>query len=260
MTNYARSAYGTTNPNAGYPANGNVAAWGGYKWPNGVPANLLGYTNYISKTNGQTAKVQMRKELVPLWNLSFQIMDVKWHYPVYSMMNGDNWGPWGYSNRSIAGTNTPSGHSVAVSVDINAPFNPWSSNFICDMPPGMVKDLESLFLYWGGRYTGKKYDPMHYGFCRGPSDVATAINKAKSILGFTSTPKPPPEDDMPLNDADKQWLTGEITRQLSKIEFVSTDDAAADGNPNKYTLVDGVARAIRLSSLAWQKLNNQPPR
>jgi hypothetical protein len=193
MTNYARSAYGTSNPNAGYPANGDFAAWGGHSWPKGVPASLLGTTNYTSGTTGQTLRVTMRKELVPLWNLIFEIQDRKYHYPVWARKNNESWGPWGYSNRPIAGTQRASGHSGALSVDENAPFNPYSTTFQCDMPPAMVKDLESLGLYWGGRYVGQKYDSMHYGFCRKPNTVAAYIAKAKAILGVATKPpaKPP---------------------------------------------------------------------
>ena len=243
MTNYPRSAYGTSNPNAGYPANGNVAAWGGYCWPKGVPATLLGYTNYTSKTSGQLLRVQMRKELVPLWNLAFQIIDQKHHYPVWASRNGTSWGPWGYSNRPISGTNTPSGHSVAVSVDINAPYNPYSTTFQCDIPPAMIKDLESLWFYWGGRYTGQKYDPMHHGFCRKPADVAAAITRAKAILGVatkppTTTPKPPvknpytppPSTTWPLptnhyfglKSGPVQSHGGSVTKDIPWVKWIQT--------------------------------------
>ena len=200
MTNYARSAYGTQNVNAGYPANGDFAAWGGHQWPKGVPASLLGTTSYTPKTApGQTLRCTVRKELVPLWNLAFEIIDRKHHYAVYASKNNESWGPWAYANRPIAGTQRASGHSAALSVDINAPYNPYSTTFQCNMPPAMVKDLESLGLYWGGRYVGQKYDPMHYGFCRAPSTVAGYIAKAKAILGVATTPPPakPPTSTPP---------------------------------------------------------------
>ena len=102
MANYPKSAYGTYNPNSGKPANGNWNAWGGYCYPGGVPSGLMGSTNYTNKTNGQKMVVQMRKELNKI---------------------GENWGPWGYANRAISGSNNPSGHSAALSVDMNAPYN-----------------------------------------------------------------------------------------------------------------------------------------
>lgn len=202
MTYYPKSAYGSHNPNSGKPANGNWSAWGGYCYPSGVPSNLMGYTSYVNvNTNGQKMSVQMRKELVPLWNLAFQICDQKHRYPCWAKNpngNGENWGPWGYSNRAISGTNNPSGHSAALSVDINAPYNGYSSNWQCDMPPEMVFDLESLGLYWGGRYTGT-YDPMHYGYCWTPADVQGHIEKAQKILGGKPPDPPiPPGVKLPL--------------------------------------------------------------
>jgi hypothetical protein len=196
VTNYSRTAYGAANPNAGYPANGDVAAWGGHSWPQGVPASLLGATNYTNKTNGQVLRVTMRKELVPLWQLIFELCDTKYHYPIYSKgpSDGKPWGPWGYENRPISGTQRASGHSVAVSVDINAPYNPYSYTFQSNMPPAMVHDMESLGQYWGGRYTGQKYDAMHFGFCRKPGTVAAYITRARNLLGQTivvTPPKPP---------------------------------------------------------------------
>lgn len=205
MTNYPRSAYGSTNVNAGYPANGDVAAWGGYCWPKGVPTGLLGTTNYTNKTNGQVLRVTMRKELVPLWNGIFQLCDLKYHYPIWSRgpADGKPWGPWGYDNRPISGTQRPSGHSVAVSVDINAPYNPYSYTFQSNMPPAMVADLESLGQYWGGRYTGQKYDAMHFGFCRKPSSVAAYIVRVNKLLAAISgtpvTPTPAPKPPSPTN-------------------------------------------------------------
>jgi hypothetical protein len=191
----------------------------------------------------------MRKELVPLWELAFEIMDVKWSYPVWATVNGKPWGPWGYSNRPIAGTARPSGHSGALSVDCNAPNNPYSTQFVSDMPPGMVADLESLYLYWGGRYVGQKFDPMHYGFCRGPGDVKSAIARAETILGTT----PPPEDDMPLNDADKKFIADTVANLLNKFfnqdKSVNTLDSAATPNHQDYTVTGALERLIRIETL-----------
>ena len=257
MTNYPRSAYGSTNPNAGYPANGDFAAWGGYCYPGGVPSSLLGTTNYAATVTGQTLKVTMRKELVPLWNLAFEICDRKHGYAIWANRGGEAWGPWGYSNRAISGTNRPSGHSAALSVDINAPYNPYSYTFQSDMPPAMVADLESLGLYWGGRYQDQKFDAMHYGFCRAPSTVASYISKAQAILGGSPSPITPPEEDV-LNDDDKKWIKStvdsSIATALTKTISVSTDDAAQDGNPNTYTIAAGIARVIRLSSLSFNRI------
>ena len=174
----------------------------------------MGSTSYTNRTNGQTMRVQMRRELVPLWNLIFEIMDRKHGYPVWASKGGEVWGPWGFSCRAVSGTKTASGHSMALSVDINAPYNPYSYTFQSDMPPAMVADIESLGMYWGGRYTGK-YDAMHYGFCRTPTTVQGYIAKAQVILGQTPTKPPPVVPDKPAipepkpepEDDDMVYLT-----------------------------------------------------
>jgi hypothetical protein len=261
MTWYPRSAYGSTNPNAGYPANGDFAAWGGYKWPDGVPASLLATAVYTSGTNGQTARILMRKELVPLWQLVLEIQDRKWHYPVWVRANnGEAWGPWGYANRPVAGTQRASGHSGALSTDENAPNNPYSGTFQSDMPPGMVADMESLGLYWGGRYTGQKYDPMHYGFCRAPSTVAGYIDKARKILGHPSAPIPP-EVDMPLTDADKKWITqafADAQKQFWSVDTVQMNGDEMSTPPDYPITRDGMLeRGTRLTSIGSARVTGR---
>jgi len=235
VTNYPRSAYGSSNPNAGYPANGDRAAWGGYAWPGGVPTGLLAQTTYTS-TYGQRLHVLMRRELVPLWNLAFELIDRKHRYCVYAVKNGEVWGPWGYSNRAVSGTNTASGHSMGLSVDMNAPNNPYSTSFASDMPPAMVADLESLGLYWGGRYTGKA-DAMHYGFCRAPGTLPQYISRARSLLG--SSPTPPP--------ADKDWFDMASEADLKKV----VDAAIKAATP---AIVD----AVWAEKISYAKQTNDP--
>ena len=210
MTSYPREAYGTVNPNAGRPANGDRTAWGGHAWPQGVPSNLLGTTDHVNKATGQRLRVTIRRELVPLWQLLFAIADTH-DYPIWAHRNGENWGPWGYSNRAVSGTNTPSGHSMALSVDINAPLNPYSSKWQSDMPPAMVADFEACGQYWGGRYTPPTpFDPMHYGYCFPPASVAGHIARAQQILG--ATPQPPGKDwfDMATEEDLRRVVAAEL--------------------------------------------------
>lgn len=191
MTYYPRSAYGSANPNSGKPANGDTYAWGGYQWQNCPPSSLNGTTNYVTKF-GQRLQVTVRKEIVELLTLMFQIADM-YDYCVWAYKDGEAWGPWGASCRAVSGTTTPSGHSKNLSVDINAPYNPYSYTFQSDMPPDMVKAIESCGWYWGGRYEGQKYDAMHYGYCWTPADVAGHVDKARSILGGYEPGTPEPE-------------------------------------------------------------------
>lgn len=169
------TAYGP-NPNAGVNVNADHG-WGGYQYPGGVPNSLLGAASY----NGVTTTV--RRELVELFSLAYQLAKQKHGYTIYTRNpngNGENWGPWGYENRVIAGSNTPSNHSKAKANDWNAPYNPYSvSNFASDFPPAMVADLESIGLGWGGRYG----DTMHWEYAYSPADVAGHVARARALLG-----------------------------------------------------------------------------
>jgi hypothetical protein len=52
------------------------------------------------------------------------------------------------------------------------------------------------------------YDEMHFEIC---VNATTLAGVAARLGGSTPpTPTPPPEEDMPLNDADKAWLTTTI--------------------------------------------------
>jgi len=218
VTYFGRAAYGGSNPNAGRPANGDRGAWGGHAWPGGVPSGLLGVTTYTSSF-GQALRVRMRREIVPLWNLAFEIADKKHKYKIYAVNNGEAWGPWGYENRAVSGTSYASGHSMGLSVDINAPYNAYSYTFQSDMPPAMVKDLESLGLYWGGRYQGQKYDAMHFGYCFPPSSVAGHIAKARQILGRSPAPAPKPKPPTKVTGIPKAKKTAKYNPAGRKPKF-----------------------------------------
>lgn len=256
-TFYPRSAFGSTNPNAGRPPNGDRAAWGGYAWPQGVPANLLGTTDYQSRSSGQRLRVQVRRELVELYTLAMQIMDQVHGYAVWANVNGENWGPWGYSNRAVAGSNTPSGHSMALSVDFNAPWNPMSSTWQTNMPPPMVADLESLGLFWGGRYTGQT-DTMHYGYCFPPASVAGHVSRARSILaagGGGSNPTPDPGDD----DVTDDQINTIVERTAARVM-----DRLRNDNVVRMTTIDQSTGAESVQDVSatrsWQSAQTQAAR
>lgn len=244
MTSYPRSAYGQSNPNSGRPPNGDRAAWGGHAWPAGVPARLLGTVTYRSSF-GQNITIQVRAELVELWTLAQQLMDRVHRYQVWSSRAGENWGPWGYANRPVAGSNTPSGHSMALSVDMNAPDNPYSATWRCDMPPAMVADLEALGLFWGGRYTGK-FDPMHYGYCWPPSSVAGHVALARRLLAAGGTHPPTGGGSGGGNTPDPtDWLTMATQAEVQAAVAAAIKAATPD-------IVTAVWAAKMPNHAAWQ--------
>lgn len=208
----SQSAYGG-NINAGVNVNADHG-WGGWQWPGGVPSSLLGTTSY-QQINGakQVIRVTVRRELVPLFTLAFALADRKHGYQIWASRNGEVWGPWSYENRAIGGTSTASNHSRAKAIDVNAPNNPQSYTFQCDMPPGLVNDWERIGLCWGGRYGGgTKFDTMHFEYGYSPDDVARHTALAQQLLGADpgKPGTPVEEDDMPYSEADLKRIIGEV--------------------------------------------------
>jgi hypothetical protein len=212
LSAYGGNPHADINPNADH-------GWGGYQWQAGVPAGLLGYAEY------KGIRVQCRKELTVLFSLALAIAREVHGYIVYTSNpngNGENWGPWGYENRAISGTNTASNHSKGKAMDWNAPRNPYAtgSRFQSDFPPAMVADLESIGLYWGGRYG----DAMHWEFAFTPADVPRFTAQAAAILrraipslpdpAPTTTPTPTPVEDDSMSAADvadlKQYIDAKL--------------------------------------------------
>jgi len=197
----ALSAYGP-NPNAGVNVNDDHG-WGGHCWPSGVPADLLGTAQYGD------VKVTVRRELCPLFELAFRIADAS-GYRIFAKDpggSGEAWGPWSYENRAISGTSNPSNHSRGKAIDVNAPRNPFSESFISDLPVALVNAWELIGLCWGGRYTGQKFDTMHFEYGYSPKDVALHLALAQQLLktlGGTPTGQPamdpPPVDSPPRTD------------------------------------------------------------
>lgn len=181
---YSYAQYGG-NPNSGRNANAENG-WGPYKWPGGVPENLLGIAEYGN------VKLKVRKELVSLTQTLMQVSESRHKYNLY----GPNEKPpsgwcWGYSNRAISGTNTASNHSKGRAVDLNAPANPYTSPLVCDIPPALVNTWEKAGFYWGGRYSGSK-DAMHFEYCWTPGDVARHLAYARTqLVGSAPTPPAP---------------------------------------------------------------------
>jgi hypothetical protein len=202
---YTRSSYGQL-PDRLLGVNRNSDnGWGGYEWSllglRRVPKELLGTARYGDLT------LEIRRELVPLTVLMWQIAEAV-GYKIHSTNpngNGEDWGPWGYEDRPIGGTVSPSNHSRGRAEDDNAPYNPMVSTFITDMDPRYVNARERCGFYWGGRYDGKT-DTMHFEYVGRPEDVAADEKEARKILESLkaptkpSTPTPAEEDDMPYTE------------------------------------------------------------
>lgn len=177
MTNFAKAAYGP-NPHAGVNSNADHPSWGGFRWPNGVPAELL-----ATAAGPAGVTIQIRRELKPLVELLLTIAQVRHGRTFERGWTG------GYDNRPISGTNTASNHSKGRAFDLDAAFNPYSFTWQSDLPPGFVADAEAIGFYWGGRYAaGTRYDPMHFEWFKGLGEVAPAFGVAQELLGQQVTP------------------------------------------------------------------------
>lgn len=172
----ARTAYGP-NPHAGIDPNAD-RGWGGHQWPAGVPAELLAVV-----TVPGDVRIVVRRELAELVAVNYQLADVK-----YGRRFTRGW-TGGYSNRPIGGTSRPSNHSRGKAIDNDAQDNPMSSEFRCNIPPGLVADWESTGWYWGGRYTGTP-DTMHFEYVFSPADVTGHVARARALLSAAHGGRP----------------------------------------------------------------------
>ncbi|MBI2998137.1 MAG: M15 family metallopeptidase [Deltaproteobacteria bacterium] len=70
-----------------------------------------------------------------------------------------------FNFRSKRSSGKLSVHSWAIAVDLNPETNPMGS--AGDMDPGVVEIFKSFGFTWGGDWSGKSKDPMHFQFCSG---------------------------------------------------------------------------------------------
>jgi len=158
---------------------------------------------------------------------------------------------WGYANRPIAGTRTPSNHSWGLAVDIDATKYPQGQRR--SVPPDWLIALFKQWSWdWGGGW--KHADPMHFEFDSTPNRAAqlVAMLAASSVEAKpvpvppgTPAPIPPPvsvppavpaeEDDMIVRNTEDGsiWavsathmhhLTPDQWKQRSGVEPIAVRD------------------------------------
>jgi len=187
----ALSAYGS-NPLAGANSNNAQGRGWGSGWPNAQTSKMV-------TISAAGVKVRVRREVAELVQTLMLITDKRG----YKFKVG---ACWGFANRAIRDTHTPSNHSWGLALDWNSEDNPQGRPFTSDLLPAVVHDWESCHFYWGGRYQNSLPDPMHFEYIGRPADVAGDLKRAKAILvAFTGTTKPPAahlteEDDMTVEE------------------------------------------------------------
>lgn len=71
----------------------------------------------------------------------------------------------GYVYRPKRGQVKPSTHSWGIAIDLNPNTNAMGS--VGDMEPRLVALFEAHGFVWGGRWSGRFKDPMHFQYCSG---------------------------------------------------------------------------------------------
>jgi len=70
-----------------------------------------------------------------------------------------------FNFRAKRSGNKLSTHAWGVAIDLNPETNGMGRDG--DMAPGIVRVFESFGFTWGGRWSGRSKDPMHFQFCSG---------------------------------------------------------------------------------------------
>jgi hypothetical protein len=169
-------------------------------WGPGWPANNSQKMVTVV-TGGGGLRLPVRREIAPLVAGLVRGLERARGKPFRS-----NWS-WGYANRAIRGTSTPSNHSWGLAVDLDAPENPYLSRDMHraahplrrNFPGGLIlrstmpERTEAIARYWGfgwgGRYPTRP-DPMHFEFVGSLED---AVRRARD----SDIPKPPPPGETP---------------------------------------------------------------
>jgi hypothetical protein len=134
---------------AGSLANANVGA--------GLSAPVSGGTGLASVSTGGL-EAQVASALAPAFQ-GFLTDLASTGYKVTSL--------GGYSDRNIAGTSTPSYHSVGAAIDINPLSNPVTYGSTVTNLPSNISDIAAKWgLGWGGNWSSKS-DPMHFSAATG---------------------------------------------------------------------------------------------
>lgn len=127
---------------------------------------------------------------------------------------------WGYAERPIRGGVELSNHASGTAIDLNSTKHPLGARDTFTKAQAAkirakLKDYNGC-IRWGGDYTNRA-DEMHFEIVR---DVAACDAALKKVTTPPPTDAPPSKGptDMALTDADKAWITGELTRFFTFLE------------------------------------------
>jgi hypothetical protein len=89
---------------------------------------------------------------------------------------------WGFANRAIRGSSTPSNHSWGLAIDLDAPSNPMTTNPSAPHTIGSyASGMAARYGFrWGGDYVGRK-DYMHFEFMGTPASAAALVRRVGPV-------------------------------------------------------------------------------
>ena len=93
---------------------------------------------------------------------------------------------WGFANRPIRGSTTPSNHSWGLAIDLDAPSNPMTTNPRAPHTIGSyARGIAAHYGFrWGGDYRVRK-DYMHFEYMGTPASAAVLTRRLRSGAGRT---------------------------------------------------------------------------
>lgn len=175
-------------------------------WGKGWPTNRQRDMLPVVTKHGQV--VWVHKEIAPILQHVFNEIERR-GYSIHKP--GDIKDDWGFANRPIGGTKTPSEHSRGLAVDLDATKYPQGQRRA--RPPQWIVDLFAQYGFeWGGPWSFA--DPMHFEFAGSVTEARWLVASlaAGHLVGKpaplpAATPVaviPPPY--RPLKETDMIWL------------------------------------------------------
>lgn len=159
----------------------------GPMWPSSNP-------NIVTLVRADGLRIPLHRELLELTKMLMDLTELNG----YNIKPGET---WGYANRNISGTNSPSNHSQGTADDLNAPANPYASadwhrrnargtfpfglRIVCDIPEAVLRLWESHGYRLGAKYITKP-DPMHVEFMGTVDDARKYTARLKAWFIKTS--------------------------------------------------------------------------
>ena len=200
-------------------------------WPTDRTADMVWVRAPISG-----AKWQAHRGVAPI--LGYVIGEAERRGYLFDHGPRDTDDDWGYSNRPIRGTRTPSNHSWGLAVDIDAQQYPQGQRR--RIPPGW---LISLFSQWGFEWGGgwSYADPMHFEFTSTPqrAQQLIAMLAATHVAGRPVPVPPGTPSPQPSTSTSTSTTGSDLTERPMQIIHCPDAPAAAHVDPNTWWATDG---------------------